>query len=279
MAYTQRTDRAHPSFIMFLVDQSYSMSDKLAGDSRTKAEALADAVNSVLYELILRCIKNTSEGPRHYYDLAVVAYGPQNPHSGTDVGPAWGGSLAGQLVVSSKDVGNHPIRVEQRPTADGAMANLPIWFEPMTDGGTPMCAAMNLAGQTIADWIARHPDSFPPVVIHVTDGESTDGDPRVWAQRLQSLSTTDGNVLVLNLSLSAKSGSPVVFPSEAGVLPKGYARTLFEMSSVLPGFMVDLAAGQGISAQHGARGFVHNADIATVPSFFQIGTATAHLAL
>ena len=33
------------------------------------------------------------------------------------------------------------------------------------------------AAQEVAQWCDAHPNSYPPTVLHVTDGEASDGDP------------------------------------------------------------------------------------------------------
>jgi hypothetical protein len=279
MAYRQRTDRAHPSLVLLVLDQSQSMGATVAGERRTKAVALADAVNRVIYELVLRCVKNSAEGPRHYYDLGLITYGPQNTFTKAAAGPGWGGSLAGRVLVSSVEAANAPLSIETRQLPNGQSAQAPVWYVPESDGLTPMSAALNLAGSTTGQWIRAHQDSFPPVIIHVTDGESTDGDPSVWAERIRGLSTSDGHALLFNLSLSHLPGEPVMFPSSDAALPNEHAKQLFEMSSELPPFMCDAARASGIPVSEGSRGFVHNADIAAVVSFFQIGTSTVHLTM
>lgn len=276
--YQQRTNREFPSLVVLLLDQSGSMAETTVvdGQKMSKAEALANAVNSVLYELILRCIKDTSEGPRHYYDIAVIGYGQTSRYSVEHVGPAWTGQLEGRLVIPSSEVGVNPLRVD-RVYQSGGPANIPVWIEPQVGNFTPMCAAFDLTGKTVADWISQHPNSFPPVVIHVTDGDSTDGDPTVWAERLKNLATTDGNVLLLNLSLLSQQSNPVIFPTEESYVGSKLGRQLLHMSSHLPEFMIELAASRGFPARKGSKGVIVNADISLVPSFFQIGTATTHV--
>ncbi|MCB0994501.1 MAG: hypothetical protein KDB21_05385 [Acidimicrobiales bacterium] len=273
MPYQRRVDRERPACFMFLLDQSYSMNEPVAGrPGQTKAQALADAINTLLYELVLRCIKNPEEGPRHYYDVGVVGYG-------ATVGPVWGGALAGRDLVSIVEIGHHPLRVEQRDqsTVGGGSARMPIWFDPVADGATPMTGAMDYAGGVIAGWVAEHQSSFPPIVINVSDGAATDGDPSLWARRLGSLVTDDGNALVFNVNISALAGQQTWFPSSVDQLSDDYARQMFDMSSELPPFMQEVAGMQGHQVRPGARGFVFNADITSVVNFLQIGTATHHV--
>jgi hypothetical protein len=140
-----------------------------------------------------------------------------------------------------------------------------------------MSAAIDLAGSIVAPWVADHQDSFPPIVVNITDGAATDGDPREWATRIRGLSTEDGNVLFFNINLSALGDQPLYFPASPERLTDQYAQTLFEMSSELPQFMSGMAAQQGLPISEGARGFVFNADMVAVITFLQIGTATQHM--
>ncbi|MEM7337259.1 MAG: VWA domain-containing protein [Actinomycetota bacterium] len=267
MSYERRVDRDHPACFVFLIDQSYSMIEPAAGAAdRSKAKALAEAVNDLIYELVIRSVKNPNELPRRYYDLAVIGYGGH-------VGPAWGGALTGRDLIGIDEIAQNPVRVEDRP--DGT--RFPIWFEAVNDGPTPMSAAMDQAGRLVAGWVQGHPDSFPPVIVNISDGAATDGDPRMWAERLGSLSTSDGAALVFNVNISSTGGAPLWFPDNATAMPSEYAQAMFDMSSVLPGFMQELAAMEGHAVTSGSRGFVFNADITSIVNFLQIGTSTQHV--
>lgn len=282
--YAQQINRTNPGCLVLLLDQSGSMREPIAnGGGRSKAEALAEAVNTLLYELVLKCIKNPMEGPRNYYDVVVLGYG------GETVTSALGGELADRDVVSIVDLANHPMRVDERDRGPGEVdgdmgtlprgAKVPVWVDPVNGGGTPMSAAIDRAGQLLAPWVRSHRSSFPPIVINASDGAATDGDPSRWAERIRSLSTEDGNVLFFNLNLSALGGEPVYFPGTTEDLANDYAKSLFEMSSPLPGYMRSLAAAQGIPVSEFARGYVYNADMGAVVRFLQIGTATAQAML
>lgn len=279
--YSQQIDRTNPGCLVLLLDQSGSMREPIAnGGGISKADALARAVNDLLYELVLRCIKNPNEGPRHYYDVAVLGYGDDEARS------ALSGPLAAQDLVSIVDVANQPARVEEQSSdvADvgGDLSTIsskvrkPIWVDPVAAGRTPMGTGLNRAGEVVAPWVAAHPNSFPPIVLNVSDGAATDGDPRVWAERIRSLATSDGNVLFFNLNLSAIGGEVLYFPAHEDRLSNDYARVLFEMSSPLPPHMAQIAASQGLPIESGSRGYVFNADMSAVVRFLQIGTATAH---
>lgn len=177
MSYEAEISRANPSCFLFLLDQSGSMADSFPGESgSSKADQLATIINRWLTDLVIKCSKD--EGVRHYFDVGVIGYGRQ-------VGPALSGPLAGKLFVSVTELAESPARVEDRTqkVSDGAgglveqSIKFPVWIDAKADHGTPMCQAMDLAGESLSGWIRTHADAFPPVVINITDGESTDGDP------------------------------------------------------------------------------------------------------
>src|SRR5579859_850934 len=98
MPYSAPISRQAPSCILFLIDQSGSMTDPFGGEpGQSKAARLADAVNRLLYELSIRCTKDQTEGVRNYYDVGVLGYGAR-------VGPALGGSLVDRALIPVREV-------------------------------------------------------------------------------------------------------------------------------------------------------------------------------
>jgi len=279
MAYSAEISRGNPTLFVFLIDQSGSMADPFPGQpQRKKADFLADAINKLLQNLVIRCAKE--EGVRDYFSVSVIGYGNR-------VGPAFSGGLAGREIVPISDVGNMPTRIEQRvrKTDDGAGGILeqtirfPIWFDPVADGATPMCCALDQARSVVQRWLAQHPDCFPPVVIHLTDGESTDGDPTEAMKSVTGLYSSDGNVLLCNFHVSSDaSTTPVAFPDSPSALPNQFARLLFECASALTSSMRMVANTQhGMNLSDGARGFVFNADMVLVIQALDIGTRPTDL--
>lgn len=149
---------------------------------------------------------------------------------------------------------------------------MPVWLDPVSDGGTPMVRALQVATKVVTAWTARFRDSFPPIVINLTDGVSTDGDPRQAAAALRSTRTDDGQVLLFNVHLSGGPVGEVAFPSSAKSLPDAYATMLFEMSSELPAQLAEAAGVAGYRIGPGARGFLYNAKAVAVTEFLDIGT-------
>ena len=270
---------ANPSCFLFLIDQSASMQQPFGGSqsNKKKAEGVADAINRLLQNLVIKCAK--SEGVRDYYSVGVIGYGIQ-------VAPAFQGTLVNQELVTISKIANHPLRIEERTKlVDDGIGGLvkqtvkfPIWFEPVAQGQTPMCEAMTFAQRILAKWLSQHPDCFPPIVINMTDGAATDGDPMIAAQRLKNLSSSDGKVLLFNINFSSHSVNPIEFPDTDKLLPGKYAKQLFQMSSRLPKHMQKIAQQEyGISISEQTRGFTFHADMVALIKFLDIGTRPSNL--
>jgi hypothetical protein len=275
MTYSAEISRANPTLFVFLVDQSGSMGDAVSGGGRRKCDEVADTINRLLQNLAIRSAKE--EGVRDYFHVSVIGYGQ---HGAT---PTLAGALAGQASAPLSQVADNPTRIEDRTkkVSDGAGGlvdqgvRFPIWLDPMANGSTPMCAAFDKAYEVVAEFLTRHPDCFPPVVLNVSDGESTDGDPTGRALNVASLGSTDGPVLVFNLHVSSTSAAPILFPSSEESLPDQWSKMLFGMSSPLPDHMMNYARSQELAVAHGSRGFVFNSDVTSLVQFFDIGTRVA----
>jgi hypothetical protein len=266
MPYSAEITRSNPTCFLFLIDQSKSMLGRMdGGNGRTKAESVADSINSLLYNLCLACVKGQTVLDR--FSVGVIGYG-------LHVGPALGGALANRELVPVSEMSHHPLRVE-RSQSGGVAASFPVWFDPVGLGKTPMCAALDRATAILSGFLRDHPDCHPPVVINLTDGEATDGDPEGPAGELRQLSSTDGNVLLFNAHISSQGGPVVLFPDTEDDLADSYARRLFRMSSVLPPPMRALAQQVGYASKPATRGFVFNANLDSVVQFLNVGTTVS----
>lgn len=277
MPYSAEISRTNPSCFLFLIDQSASMEDPFGTIAKAKADGVADAINRLLQDLVIKCAK--SEGVRDYYHVGVIGYG-------ANVGPAFGGDLLGQEIVPVSMIADHPTRVEERTKQvdDGAgglieqTVKFPIWFDPIANGGTPMCEAFAQAKEILQNWIEEHPKAFPPVVIHITDGESTDGDPTDLMRELKNMQTKDGNVLLFNVHLTDNpNADSLSFPDNTNELPDQYSQLLFDGASVLTPFMRNVAEEIGFDVSERTRGFVMNADLPLVIQALEIGTRPSNL--
>jgi len=276
MSYSRKLSTANPGCILFLIDQSGSMAGPFAEAGAPpipKAQGVADCVNRLIQELILKC----QEGPtiRERMHIGIFTYG--------------GGVQMARALSGPSELNAQPLRSEKRTRLvddfDGAggltkrsiEVDFQTWCDPMANGGTPMCEALDLAATHLQAWAASHPGSFPPVIFNITDGESTDGDPSASLARVKGIATDEGNALVFNLLLSDGHGSTVRFPRDSAGVGAPALRTLIEGSSPLPESM-RLRAVQLYETplEEGARGVVLNGSLVDVVKLLDIGSGPAN---
>ncbi|MBB6049612.1 vWA domain-containing protein [Armatimonas rosea] len=269
--------RYTPSCFCFILDQSSSMAEPFGerdGQAPvTKAEAVAMALNNLLRNLILSCSK--SDGVRNYFEIAVIGYGEE-------VAPAWQGALRGRELVPIAEVAQHVLRLEERVVAmaggNAETIKAPIWLTPQAKGSTTMCAALHYAHEVLSYWVGRNPASHPPVIVHITDGEATDGEPGPYLDALANLGTGNGRATLFNVHLSSRRvAQPLSFPDKPTELPDRYARLLFDKASYLTPYMRTVAWENGLPLTDDARAFVLNADPSLLVLALEIGTRPGKL--
>ena len=281
MPYQREISRDHKACILFLLDQSYSMAETLGSSSKRKCDQLATAVNGWLHNMAIRA--SGDEGVRDWMDVGVIGY-RTDQQANPIIAPTLVGPLAGRQLVSITDVGNHPARIDSetqiiQDEETGEMLEIPsetpVWVDPVAEGSTPMCHVLHHAYGLLEEWIHGHPHSFPPIVIHITDGESQDGDPLPYAEAVKGLATSDGNVLLFNCHLSAAAVEPFLFPAAEPAVSDQLAKVLYAMSSVLPEPFYRNAQAEGFDVSPASRGMAFNADMIVLIKFLDMGTRAA----
>jgi len=284
--YTADISRINPACFLFLIDQTGSMSQRFGLSEQTKAEALADAVNRMLSNLVIRCTKE--DGVRNYFHCGMVGFG----RSVEPLGPAWEGALAGRTIVPISEIALQPLRIADRQISvadgagglQGAWVRLPTWVEPRAELGQPapghhnlIARACDLARSLLEPWVCEHPNGFPPTVVLVTDGGEEGGDPVEAAERLKNVATADGNTLLYCCHISAVALPPIMFPDTDDRLGDAYARMLFRMASSLPQTISSHLRSSEMALGESPRGFAFNADVGALIRFLDIGTRVADL--
>ena len=283
MPYNKEISRQFKGCILFLVDQSLSTESIMGNSSRRICDEIATAINAWLQNMIIRA--SADEGIRDYMDIGVLGY-TTDANDNPIVAPALGGALEGKKLASIKEIDASPLRNEtltqkmSDPETEELIemqVEVPIWVEPKLAHGTPMCQAMHDCCIILDEWIAEgnHRECFPPIVIHITDGESSDGNPTEYAEAIKQRETNDGNVLLFNCHLSPTPSDSFMFPSSNEVLPDDLAKDLFNMSSVLPDTIYQRALSDGYDLKPNARGMAFNADMVTLIKFLDMGTRAA----
>ena len=290
MAYSQNWASYQPGCMIFLLDQSGSMSEQFGqaqvGRGRRKCDMVATILNGFLNELVTTNIIPRPDGTsdvRPRADICVIGY------EGSNIGSVLSGALAGRDFVSLPELQTYPADIEMRKQKDvddtGREYEIdvpfPVWVRPKAGGGTPMRAALQRGRDLAQYWAMNHPDSYPPVIINVTDGAGTDGDPTGIAQEISQISTNDGQALLFSVHLTNLNAQPVLYPLYENELTNDkYAKQLFSISSPIPEpGRVLLSTWLQRDVPPGARGMIFNGDASSVRLMFNFASKPQTAAL
>lgn len=251
MNYSKSISAAYPGLIIILVDQSGSMSLKYGSNNQTKASVAATTVNKVIYEIMLASQSGNKIKDRCY--IGAIGYGETQQ------------VLTGGLISQVADamIGTDP------------STEMPLWIKPVANGTTPMAQSFQMAYQIVSQWASVNSESFPPIIINITDGEPDDMEAAAKAaNQLMQLGTADGQLLLFNAHISGDAGATELrLPAPNQPLPNKYARFLFDISTPLPDTMLAAAFNEGFSPQPGARGFIFNAGAETLLKLVAFGSS------
>ena len=266
--YSQEITRKHRTAFVLLLDRSTSMQQRVQFGrmTATKAEVVAYTANTLITELLDR--SRRSDGIRDYYDIAVIGYCADRVES---LLPLDGFVSIKSLAQNMPEVSTVAFESELE---DGTT------IEPLAEGTTPMYEALHKVRNLVEEWCDNecNRDSFPPIVINITDGEPTDCTDRDLLDvctLIKRTSTNDGNTLLLNIHICSDSSLPsVIFPIQEELSQAGHrVRLLADCSSVLPSALDDAVRelkGRGTTASYIGMGY--NATVVELLSMINIGS-------
>ncbi len=195
-----------PALIVYLLDVSGSMDDKLGGKRRI--DVVMEALGAMLRRMVHRSTKGGRISPR--YRVAMYAYSDH-------VYDLLGGIRTIDQVAQ--------LGVPELSTMRS------------TDTARAFAQVEKLLQQELPN-LAHCP---APLICHMTDGEYTGADPEPVVRRIMAMRVPDGNVLVENIFISDNLlDEKIADPRQwGGVTPRtklrnDYARKLRAMSSPLP---------------------------------------------
>jgi hypothetical protein len=260
-----------PGCLIFLLDQSGSMADPFGTDRRSKAAVATRATNAALEGLIDNCMKGDTV--MSFFHIGVIGYGKYGAHDLLTSGSGPAGLLTSSEVERSTQL--EEVETEEINGAGKLEKQImEKWFSPKARGRTPMHVAFNLASARLQTWVASFPNSFPPILVNITDGEPDLPDVAESAARgLQQIKTNDGDTLLFNCLISGTGAAAIEYPASDLVLSDDKARWLFHISSEIPRRMVRTAQAAGLSTVvPGSRGFVCGATPSKLVKFLRIGS-------
>jgi hypothetical protein len=206
VAYETMATTTNPALVVYVLDVSASMNQKLG--AKRRIDVVVEALRAALTTMVHRSTKGLSIRPR--YRLAMFAYSDH----------------VYDLLDGIKTI----VEVAAMGTPElSAMRT------------TDTARAFAQVEQLLLNELPRLGACPAPLVCHITDGEYTGDDPEPIIQRIMELAVPDGNVLVENIFISDRIlPDPIVDVRQwPGVLPSTnltneYAQKLRAMSSTLP---------------------------------------------
>ena len=284
--YDQKITRHNPALIIILIDQSSSMSDLLFtsdGKSFSIAKIAKYICDKYLYEAFRTC--NAGNEVRPYIDLAIIGYGTSIRSAMPKIGIE-------ELPFSVTKLSETWIKKNDSESS-GNEYELPRyeWVEEVSNGTTSMLAALTKTKEIIEKWTSNHHNSFPPIVINITDGMPTDdinlkqryenadslGDLTTldifsMSRQIQKLGTKNGNVLFCNAHVSNTNLTQILYPMSTSNIDNPFAELMFEMSSQIPNELILVGIEMGLPISEGSRFFIYNADANSLLNFVSFGT-------
>lgn len=288
--YEQKISRANPQLIVILIDQSASMSE-LFFQNYSIAHTAKYITDNCLYEIMRNCVSGDEIRP--YVDLAIIGYG-------TSVVSATPKIPMEQLPFSVTELQNSYIKRNEIDDSSIGDADEGVskprfeWVEEKSLGTTSMWGALKKAKEITEKWIANHRNSFPPMILNITDGYAND-DPEIgerWdsyqdlgdvstldivatVKDIQKLATTDGNVLLCNAHVSADEKKIITYPVDIQNIENPFAKLMFEMSSVIPDNLLKTGVEMALPVRPGSRLFLFNSEAHSLLNFLRFGTSAA----
>tara|TARA_B110000438_G_scaffold300592_2_gene353355 strand:+ start:379 stop:1251 length:873 start_codon:yes stop_codon:yes gene_type:complete len=256
------------------------------GEDYSVAHTAKHITDKCLFEIMRTCVSGNEIRP--YVDLAIIGYGTsirsatpkipmeQLPFSVTELQKSY---------IAKNEIDDSNIGDFSKPRYE--------WVEEMSSGTTSMLAALQKAKEITEKWISNHRNSFPPMILNITDGMATDDlvlldrfqhgtlgdmstlDLVTTVKEIQKLATTDGNVLLCNAHVSPDEMSQITYPTNTQNIENPLAELMFEMSSVIPSTLLETGKEMGLPIQSGSRLFLYNAEVTSLLNFLRFGTSAA----
>lgn len=234
MPYANNLESSNPGCIVFLIDQSGSMGGLWDKTGYSMAYGAAHAVNNAIGEIAARCTKEKEVKPR----AMIGVYGYH--HNQVDWVIADTPSESGGLASITSIAAN----VKDEVFDDEEETFVPIFVKEAAGGGTPMAEALTEIVGIVENFAQRYPNSYPPIVINVTDAGSTDmdiNDLSAKCSAIKSIATSDGNALVWNIHISNSSAEVHTCPDKGSQMPDELAQAMLDASSPVPDDAKDYA--------------------------------------
>lgn len=280
--------RANPALIVFTVDMSGSMSEKIFFEGRTmsKCEAVTQIVNLNLSEIAGRCCNGRKYND--YFNITILGYSGAGVESLLDRYSSRNGYFVTVSELMSAQV--EPVTYTSRLMVEGkeAIVNRASsnFIKLTAYHTTPTYAALSEAYEIGRKWCTEKGEgAHAPIFINITDGEASDAteeDLLNISDRIKSITTSLGASLFVNIHIGGDAADhSIVFPENTeGLSGTRFAKLLYEMSSELDEELSrELCSGMRLQLSDGAkvRSVGYNTSISQLFNILQIGSISVGL--
>lgn len=254
--YENSFTRANPGLVIFMIDQSASMSE-IGYEGRPLAETAADIMNSMIDELTLKFM--LGERVRDCAYIVIIGYGGTKDSMEAEL--LYCRSIA-QLFADD----TIPVKQFVGMIPDGAGGTIPVNYEikqyvtPTSVGVGQMSNAFQLASSLVKEWLTRAKETYSitrddsrdpiPLIINISDGDLVDCEADVlkYANEIMDITIPDGNPLIANILMPAYKSGSILLPTVDELDDLQVQKIIKDASSNLPNELVCIFNANGFEA-------------------------------
>ena len=256
--YDNSYTRANPGLIIFMVDQSASMS-QIGYEGRSLAETAADIINRMIAELGL--IFTSGNNIKDSANIVILGYGGTKDSMEVEL------LRTGSIKTLCTD-GTIPVQHLKQMIPDGAGGTITIDLElkqfvtPKAVWKKPMGDAFAVGSALVNEWVNRAKETIDedgnpftrddildpiPLIINISDGEPIDceADVRKYANEIMNINSPDGNPLIVNILTTANESDCIFLPTAKELDELQGRKIINDSSSNLPNELINTFKGAG----------------------------------
>ena len=277
---TKHITTEKPWLLVLMIDSSHSMQADWGASKKSISIIVEESINQLLYDMALNYIIDDStketQSTKDRIHLKIIIYSGEDTYD-----PLMFENNQEYSIASGPEgwVGNY--ETLHKYSEENNSLQVPRWIKLEPIGKTPMLLAFESAKKSVKKHIEDYPQSFPPVVVNISDGEPTDcGDPTDWeilkevVDDIKNLGEEGLHPLICNIHLDPLGRSePSMYPPKPPLLDNIEAG-LWHLSSIIPPFMLNQIPNLkgDNNRKNGERFFVFNSDIIRFHEFLEFAT-------
>lgn len=244
--------------VVFLIDESSLLQQRMVESTKSKAEVISTAINSTLRQI--------AEG--FPVDVAVIGYHLSETGQ-PQIASRWGGIFSQQVWVSTEDLLQNPLSVNVRTKhvvdpvtkkVGEVQVDFPIWIEPnMAGGDLPRKSVFEYVAELLSQRVENTQLVAPPLVISFLRDPTPEDSIAQAAAVFGQVASPWGFPILYQFHAGTYIHVPAIkYPSSPQFLPPGAIQEMFYACSVLDETTRQLLLQNQEVPLPGAKGLVYN---------------------